>query len=101
MTDRVQKMIHRYSRVRSVHEILEINNCDPLAVLCKIATGDLEGLNVTPNMVKYYTIRQMLEAASELAQYVYAKVKPREDDSGAEDFAAGVVILPDNGTSTE
>ena len=99
MTQRVQQSL-KYSRTRSVHEILELNNCDPLSVLCQIATGNLEGLNVTPNMIKYYSIRQMQEAASELAQYVYAKVKPRDAEIGDE-ANTSVVILPDNGSGSK
>lgn len=61
-----------------VAEILKKNNCDPVLILCQVANGDVEGLKLTPEQAKYFSVRLRMEAAAELVDYVAPKLKSVE-----------------------
>lgn len=74
-------MIRKFSRSKSVQDVLEEADCDPVLILAGIANGNLELLqNVTNAQKKTHGLRIRMEAAIELTQYLHAKIKPVEKE---------------------
>jgi len=81
---------------RNVDEICSKFDCNPFEILALIATGKIVDCEyISDDQKKYFTIRLMMEAASELAQYLAPKLKSIEHKGDKENPVNFNIILGD------
>lgn len=96
------------ARLKAIEEIIAKYDCNPIEGLCKVASGDWEGLGYDTDVIivekpdgdgssnlsqkPIITLEHRLTAYKELCKYVYAQKKAVEHSTSEEGFK---VILED------